>query len=54
MYLHIENEVARLRHSKLLMVDKVCMANEKNMKMALKVKAQSAETNFKPLLAFSR
>jgi len=29
MYLHIKNEVARLRHSKLLMVDEIYMANEK-------------------------
>jgi len=29
MYLHTENEVARLRHSKLLIEDDMCMANEK-------------------------
>jgi len=29
MYLHTENEVARLRHSKLLTVDEVCIVNEK-------------------------
>jgi len=29
MYIHTENEVARLRHLKLLTVDKICMANEK-------------------------
>jgi len=28
MYLHTENEVAKLRHSKLLTVDETCMANE--------------------------
>jgi len=25
MYLYIENEVARLRHSKLLIMDEICM-----------------------------
>jgi len=29
MYLHTENEFARLNHSKLLMVDEICMASEK-------------------------
>jgi len=29
MYLHAENEVARLRHSKLLTVDEICVINEK-------------------------
>jgi len=29
MYLHTENKVARLRHSKLLMVDEICIVNEK-------------------------
>jgi len=37
MYLHAENEVATLRHSKLL-TDDMCMANEKNTEIALKVK----------------
>jgi len=32
MYLHTENEVVRLRHSKLLPVDEICMENEKNRK----------------------
>jgi len=32
MYLHTNNEVAMLRHSKLLMVDEICIANEKNSK----------------------
>jgi len=36
MYLHTDDEVARLRHS----MDKICMANEKNTKIALKVKGQ--------------
>jgi len=40
MYLHTENKVAKLRHSKLLTVDKICIANEKNTKIALKVKGQ--------------
>jgi len=29
MYLHTGNEVARLRHSKLLTVEEICMVNEK-------------------------
>jgi len=40
MFLHTENEVAMLRHSKLLMEDDMCMANEKKYKIALKVKGQ--------------
>jgi len=36
MYLHIPNEVATLRDSRLLVEDDMCMAN-KNMKIALKV-----------------
>jgi len=28
MYLHTKNEVARLRHWKLLTVDEICMVNE--------------------------
>jgi len=40
MYLHIKNEVSRSKHSKLLTVDEIYMANEKNMKIALKVKGQ--------------
>jgi len=32
MYLHTKNEVARLRYSKLLMVDEICMANAKIQK----------------------
>jgi len=32
MYLHTENKVARLRHSKLLTVDETCMVNEKILK----------------------
>jgi len=27
-YLHIENEVARLRHSKLLIMDEICITSE--------------------------
>jgi len=45
MYLHTENEAARLRHSKLLMVDEICMVNEKNTKIALKVKGQMPSTS---------
>jgi len=30
MYLYTENEIVRLRHLKLLMVDEICMVNEKN------------------------
>jgi len=40
LYLHTENRVARLRHSILLMVDKICTANEKNTKIVLKIKGQ--------------
>jgi len=40
MYLHIENEIAMLRHSKFLIDDVICMANKKNTKIALKVKGQ--------------
>jgi len=45
MYLHTENEVARLMHSKLLTLDEICMATPitsemKNTQMALKVKDQ--------------
>jgi len=29
MYLYIENKVATLRHSILLIMDEICMANEK-------------------------
>jgi len=29
MYLYTKNEIARLRHSKLLTVDEICKANEK-------------------------
>jgi len=37
--LHTESEVARLRYLKLLMVDEICMANEKT-KIALEVKVK--------------
>jgi len=37
MYLHNEN---RLRNSKLLIEDDMCMENAKNMKIALEVKGQ--------------
>jgi len=40
MYLRTKNEVARLRHLKLLTVDEICMANKKNMKIVLKIKNQ--------------
>jgi len=40
VYLYTENEVARLRHSKLLTVDEICMANEINTNIALEVKGQ--------------
>jgi len=29
MYLYTENEFAKLRHLKLLIMDEICMANEK-------------------------
>jgi len=47
MYLHTENEVAMLSHSKLLTEDK-CMANEKKFKIS----SRPNVTNFQPLLAF--
>jgi len=34
MYLHAKNEVARLRHLKLLITDEISMANEKMQKIA--------------------
>jgi len=40
MYFYTENEVARLRHSKLLIMDEICMAYEKNTKIALRIKGQ--------------
>jgi len=40
MHLHTENEVARLRHLKLLTVDEICTANERNAKTTLKVSGQ--------------
>jgi len=39
MYLHTANEVARLRHSKVLTLNKMCMAITSE-KIALKVKGQ--------------
>jgi len=40
-YPHSENEVVRLRHSKLLTVDEITDAGQvKNTKIALKVKGQ--------------
>jgi len=32
MYLYTENEVARLRYSKLLLENDMCMANEKKIR----------------------
>jgi len=40
MYLYAENEVAMLRHSKLLIEDDMCTANGKNTKIAVRVKGQ--------------
>jgi len=40
MYIYIKNEVARLRHWKRLITYEVRMANEKNAKIALRVKGQ--------------
>jgi len=40
-YLQTENKVARLRHSKLLIMDEMYMVNEKNTEIALRVKGQS-------------
>jgi len=48
MYLRAENEVARLRHSKLLTVDEICMVNEKYLNSSQgersKVKGQMSPT----------
>jgi len=53
MYLHIENEVAMLRHSKLLIADDMCIANEKNTKIPLKVIGQGQMSpTFNHFLAF--
>jgi len=51
MYYHTENEVARLRHSKLLTVDEICVANEKKYENSSRCKVNV--TNFQPLLAFT-
>jgi len=51
MYLH--TEVARLRHSKLLMVDKICMVNEKYFNSFQGQRSRSDVTNFQPLLALA-
>jgi len=40
LYLHTENEVARLKHSKLLIMDEIGIANKKHTKIFLKVKGQ--------------
>jgi len=53
MYLHAENEVARLRHSKLLAVDEMYMANKKNTKIDQCQRSRSNVTNFQPLLTFT-
>jgi len=45
MYLYTKNDVAGLRHAKLLMMDEMCMVNEKNTKIALKVKGQRSRSN---------
>jgi len=44
MYFHTENEVATLRHSKMLTVDKICMVNEKILTLKLKVKYHQLPT----------
>jgi len=44
MYLHTENEVARLRHLELLNLDEMCMAitsEIKNTKITLKIKYEN-------------
>jgi len=43
MYLYNEYEVARSRHSKLLIMDEICTANE--TKIAVNVKGQMSPTN---------
>jgi len=48
MYLHTENEVARLRHSELQLLDEICMSitsKMKNTKIGLKVKGQISTTS---------
>jgi len=47
MYLHTKDEVARFRCSKLITVDEICMVNEENTTIALRVKGQRSDvTNF--------
>jgi len=54
MYYNAENEVARLRHSKLVAVDEICMVNEKKyLNSSPGQKPRSSVTNFQPLLAFT-
>jgi len=52
MYLHTENEVATLRHSKLLVVDEICMVNEKYENSSQGQRSKSDVINFQPVLAF--
>jgi len=42
VYVYTGDKVARLKHLKLLIMDEIglCMANEKNTKIAFKVKCQ--------------
>jgi len=53
VYFYAENEVAGLRHSKLLIMDEICMANKKYENSCQGQRSRSNVTNFQPLLAFT-
>jgi len=52
MYSHIENKVAMLRHSKLLIEDDICMANKTYENNSQGQRSKSNVTNLPPLRAF--
>jgi len=52
MYLHTENELARLRHSILLTGDEICTANKKYENNCQGQRSRSNVTNLQPLSAF--
>jgi len=52
MYIHTENEVAVLKHSKLLIEDDMCMANKKYENISQDQRSRSNVTKFQSLLAF--
>jgi len=55
--IYVENEVARLRHLKLLKLDEICMATTSEMKKyetnSQGQRSRSNVTNFQPRLAFT-